>query len=452
MDRAKLLIVEDDRLLGELMREALEEAGYQVRLAGNGAEALEAVAEESFDLVLQDIQLPDANGLDLLDEILHRQPQWKALVMTAHATVDKAVKAMKIGAFDFLVKPFSIELLFLKLRKVLAFREMEKELDSLKGKNRGNGVVVGRSPALNDLLTMARAAAPTDSTVLLLGETGTGKELLADMIHALSKRRQKPCIKVNCAAIPETLVESEFFGVERGAFTGADKSRPGYLELAAGGTLFLDEIGDLPLPMQGKFLRVLQEKKCFRIGGMKEYAVDFRLIAATNRNLREMVADREFREDLFYRVNVVPLTIPPLRERREDIPLLVTHFQKRLEQAGVGGKVSFTPEALEALHIYDYPGNVRELKNIVEQLTVRFPGETISPRHIPVSLRKDSMLGNIFESFAVDKPLRDAVAEFEARYIEKVLKGTGGNKSHAARILGLSRQMLWEKIRRAREP
>ena len=446
MVKAKLLMVEDDHLLGDLMRESLEEAGYQVRLARTGAEALEAVSEESFDLVLQDIQLPDADGLDVLDEILRRQPQWKALVMTAYATVDKAVKAMKVGAFDFLIKPFSMDVLFMKMDKVLEFRQMEKEIELLKGGD--DAPLVTRSPAMADLLEMVQAAAPTDAAVLLLGESGTGKELLTDMVHALSKRRRKPCIKVNCAAIPENLMESEFFGVERGAFTGADRSRPGYVEMAAGGTLFLDEIGDLPLSMQGKLLRVLQEKRISRVGGMKENPVDFRLVAATNCSLRDMVAEKKFREDLFYRIAVMPMQVPPLRERREDIPLLIACFQKRLLQAGVGGEVDFTPEALELLHNYDYPGNIRELKNIVEQLTIRFPGETIKARQIPVSLHKESMVGSIFESFNVDRPLKEAVLEFEDKYIAKVLKVTGGNKTRAAGILGLSRQMLWEKIKR----
>ena len=446
MLKAKLLMVEDDRLLADLMCESLEEAGYQVRVARTGAEAMEAVSEESFDLVLQDIQLPDADGLDLLEEILRRQPQWKALVMTAFATVDRGVKAMKIGAFDFLVKPFAMDVLFLKIEKVLQFRQLEKEVAALKAE--GEPKLVTRSPAMTGVLDMVRVAAPTDVAVLLLGESGTGKELLADLVHAQSTRHKKPCVKINAAAIPENLMESELFGVERGAYTGADRSRQGYVEMAAGGTLFLDEIGDLPLSMQGKLLRVLQEKKIVRVGGTKEIAVDFRLVAATNCNLRELVEQKKFREDLYYRISVMPVQVPPLRERREDIPLLLATFQKRLKQAGVGGEVDFTPEALELLCNYDYPGNIRQLKNIVEQLTIRFPGESIKGRQIPVSLNKDSWVGSLFESFSVDRPLKEAVVEFEDRYIAKVLKSTCGNKTRAAGILGLSRQMLWEKIRR----
>lgn len=443
----KLLMVEDDYLLGDLIRESLEEAGYQVRLARTGAEALEAVSEETFDLVLQDIQLPDADGLDVLEEILRRQSNWKALVMTAYASVDKAVRAMKIGAFDFLIKPFAMDVLFLKIEKALEFRRMEKDIEELRGGG-DDPPLVTRSPAMTSLLEMVQSVAPTDAAVLILGESGTGKELVADLIHSLSKRRRKNCVKINCAAIPENLMESEFFGVERGAFTGAQRSRPGYLETAAGGTLFLDEIGDLPLQMQGKLLRALQERKSYRVGGMKEVPLDFRLVAATNCNLGEMVAAKKFREDLYYRISVMPMQVPPLRERREDIPLLIAFFQKRLLQAGVGGEVDFSADALDLLHHYDYPGNVRELKNIVEQLTIRFPGETIKARQIPVSLHKDSRVGSLFESFTVDRPLKEAVQEFEERYIAKVLKSTGGNKTRAAEVLGLSRQMLWEKIKR----
>uniref|UniRef100_C6DYX6 Two component, sigma54 specific, transcriptional regulator, Fis family n=1 Tax=Geobacter sp. (strain M21) TaxID=443144 RepID=C6DYX6_GEOSM len=446
MVKAKLLMVEDDRLLGDLMQESLEEAGYQVRLARSGAEALEAVSEESFDLVLQDIQLPDADGLDVLEEILRRQPQWKALVMTAFATVDRAVKAMKIGAFDFLIKPFAMDMLFLKLEKVLEFRQMEKEVAALKEGEEPK--LVTRSPAMAGVLEMVRVAAPTDVAVLLLGESGTGKELLADLVHAQSKRARKPMVKINSAAIPENLVESELFGVERGAYTGADRTRPGYVEMAAGGTLFLDEIGDLPLSLQGKLLRVLQEKTTYRVGGNKEIPVDFRLVAATNCNLRQLVEQKKFREDLYYRISVMPIDIPPLRERREDIPLLIATFQKRLAAAGVGGAVEFTPEALERLRNYDFPGNIRQLKNIVEQLTIRFPGDTIKARQIPVSLGSDSWVGSLFECFSVDKPLKEAVQEFEDRYIAKVLKSTGGNKTKAADLLGMSRQMLWEKTKR----
>ena len=446
MSSLKLLIVEDDPLFGEAVVEALEDAGYRIRLAVSGAEALESAAEESFDMVLQDVRLPDANGLDVLDEILRLQPRCKALVMTGHATVDRAVEAMKLGACDFLTKPFPLEFLLVKLEKALKLREMESELDALRKQMSVKGTIVSRSPAMRNIMEMVSAVAATDATVLIQGESGTGKELLADAIHGLSDRAGKPCVKVNCAAIPENLVESELFGVERGAFTGAERSRAGFLEMAAGGTLFLDEIGDMPLPLQGKLLRVLEEKVVVRVGGTRGCKADFRLIAATNRNLKVMVAERSFREDLFFRLNVVPMTLPPLRERREDIPLLVAHFQEQLVSRGQ--RVAFSPEAIDALCLYDYPGNVRELANIVAQLSTLYPGETIKQRQIPVFLKSDSLLGSIFERFPVGKPLKEAVVEFEQRYIEKIIRSTAGNKSRAADVLGLSRKVLWEKLKR----
>jgi len=298
------------------------------------------------------------------------------------------------------------------------------------------------------LIQMASAVASTDANILLLGESGTGKELLADFIHSNSLRRDKPCIKVNCAAIPGNLLESELFGVDRGAFTGADKSRKGYLEEADGGTLLLDEIGDLPLPLQSKILRVLEEKRVVRVGGTKACAANFRLVSATNCDLKEMVKEKMFREDLYFRLNVVPLTIPPLRERREDIPLLIASFSKAYTATAERREIVFTPEALEILYRYDYPGNIRELKNTIEHLSVLYPGETIKARHLPPSLGDGSWAGDVFEHFSVDRPLREAVQEFEAKYIAKVLKSTGRNKSQAARTLGLSRKVLWEKLKR----
>lgn len=445
MDGLKLLVIEDDPLLGGAIVEALEDAGAATRLATCGAEALEAVLEESFDLVLQDIRLPDANGLEILKGILQKQPHVSALVMTGYATVDSAVEAMKIGAFDFLTKPFPMEILLLKLNKVLEFKRMEKHIDVLRSK--GARDIVSRSPAVASLLDMATAVASTDASILLLGESGTGKELLTDFIHSKSGRFGKPCIKVNCAAIPDTLLESELFGVERGAFTGADRTRKGYIEAADSGTLFLDEIGDLPLHLQGKLLRILEDKTVYRVGGTKPCKANFRLISATNCDLKEMVREKSFREDLYFRLNVVPLVIIPLRERREDIPLLIAHFQDLFSaQEGID-KVLFSPEALEMLARHDYPGNIRELKNMVEHLMILYSGRTIHPRHLPSLLQKELKAGELFEQFSVDRPLREAVHEFEQRYIAKVLKNTGGNKSVAARVLGLSRKVLWEKLK-----
>ena len=450
MSRIKILVVDDEPLLGEPLKRALESSGYQVRLAQSGADALQALTEDSFDLLLEDLGLPDADGLDIMGEVLGKTPYCRALVMTGNGTIEKAVKAMKMGAFDFLTKPFTMETLFQKLQSVMEFRQVEKEIDSRDEADGSGCECVTRSPVMKDILQTAAVVAATDATVLLLGESGTGKDLLAEIIHAKSRRSKHPCIKVNCAAIPETLFESELFGVERGAYTGADKSRCGYLEAADKGTLFLDEIAELPLFLQGKFLRALGEKAIHRVGGSREYDVDFRLVAATNRDLKALAGTQAFREDLFFRINVVPITIPPLRERREDIPLLIAYFQKRFQEKSPRPKSHFTPEALETLCNYGFPGNVRELQNIVEHISILYPGEIIKPRHLSVSMQNPDLAARLFESFAVGKPLKEAVADFENKYIEKVLHSVGGHKTRSASILGLSRKVLWERLKRIR--
>jgi len=282
---------------------------------------------------------------------------------------------------------------------------------------------------------------------LIQGESGTGKELVAEAIHRASERHSGPFIQVNCAAIPDNLLESELFGVEKGAYTGADKGRPGYIEMASGGTLLLDEIGELPLDLQGKLLRVIEEKGVARVGGTAFKSLDFRLICATNRNLSDMVKRGEFRKDLFFRINVVLVNLPPLKERREDIPLLLAHFLDKLcpEPAA---KPEFSPEVLELLSHYSFPGNVRELKNTVERITLLLPGVKVRRHHLPPEIQEPGIIGSTFETFAVGKPLKEAVMEFENKYIEKVVHYAGGRKTLAAKMLGMSRKVLWEKLKR----
>ena len=446
MKDVRLLLVEDDPLLGESLHEALSRQGYQTRLATSGAEALSACSDESFDLVLQDVRLPDADGLDILQEILTTQQNCNALVMTGQATVEMAVRAMKLGAFDFITKPFSVDVLLMKLDRLLEFRSLEKQVAELTGTSDPRSRIITRSPAMRAVLDTIAVVAASEASVLLLGESGTGKELLAETLHVMSTRSQGPLVRVNCAAIPETLIEAELFGVEKGAFTGADRARPGYLEFAHGGTLFLDEIGELTPAVQAKLLRVLSERTASRVGGTSLYDLDFRLVCATNRDLRAMVAEREFREDLYYRLNVISLHVPPLRDRREDIPLLAAHFVDRFEK-DQQSRIRLTPEALESMLRLPWDGNVRELSNLVEQLSVLYPGQQIYQRHIPRSEADGQQLGTIFEKITVGMPLKEAVAEFERRYIERVLHATGGRKSRAAEILGLSRQALWDKLR-----
>lgn len=451
MKSLKVLIVEDDPLFGDSLREAVEGKGYLVRLATSGAAALEATSEEGFDLLLQDVKLPDADGLDILREIFARQPHCQALVMTGHASIELAVEAMKVGAFDFISKPFPMEVLFLKIERALDIRQLEQEVSMLRDAQNPLRRIVSRSPAMSSLLDKVKTVAATGTTVLLQGESGTGKEILAETIHALSPRNKGPFVAVNCAAIPESLFESELFGVERGAFTGADRSRAGYIEAATGGSLFLDEIGEMPLSVQGKLLRVLEERAVIRVGNTARRAVDIRLVAATNRDLRTMIERRHFREDLFYRINVVSFAIPPLRERREDLPLLVSHFQEQFNQSGAGGRLRFSPEALELLTSYDYPGNVRELRNILEKLLLFHGNEMIRRRHLPLEMQTPGYIGKHFETIEVGKPLKEAVAEFEQKYIGKVLRSVGGQKALSARILGVSRKVLWEKLSRKRD-
>lgn len=445
MSDARLLLVEDDPLLGESLLQALTRKNYHTRWVPCGADALAACLDGSFDLVLQDVKLPDANGLDVLTAIFERQPRCQALVMTGQATVEMAVRAMKIGAFDFITKPFPVDVLLMKLERLLEFRSLERQLAQLSQSSSTCSRIVTRSAAMRSVLETITVAAASEATILLSGESGTGKELLAETVHSGSRRAEGPLIRVNCAAIPETLVEAELFGVEKGAFTGADQSRPGYLEMANGGTLFLDEIGELSIAVQAKLLRVLEERRSSRVGSVQSHSLDFRLVSATNRNLPAMVADCTFRKDLYYRINVVSINIPPLRERREDIPLLVSRFIE-CHAREQDHRIRLTPDAIEALLRLPYPGNVRELSNIIEYLFLLYPGQTIHERHLPIVNETDTYLGTQFEKFTIGMPLKSATAEFEKRYIEKVLSATGGQKGRTADILGISRKVLWEKL------
>ena len=441
----KILIVEDDPLLWQPLQYALEGEGYRVRVALDGADALAASAEESFDLLLQDLHLPDAHGLDIMREITLRHPSCMVLVMTGHATIENAVEAMKIGAFDFITKPFHLELVFLKIRRVIEFRDMANLVESSQGRKR---TLMTRCPDMRRVIEVAASAAPSGATALLLGESGTGKEVLADHIQNLSAVKSKPYIKVNCAAIPGSLFEGELFGSDKGAYTGSVQDRVGYVEMAQGGTLFLDEITDIPLAVQGKLLRVLEDGSFYRVGGSRQRRSDFRLIATSSRDLPRAVRDGEFREDLYYRINVIAMTIPPLRSRREDIPLLTAHFLKLFRPSGGGAAITLSPRVLDILSLYSFPGNVRELRNILEHLSLLYPGERIKPAHLPSPLRDSAYIGQLFETFAVEKPLREATREFETRYIEKVLKAAGGSKTKGALLLGVSRKVLYEKLDR----
>lgn len=435
----RVSIVEDDRIMRISLADSLRMAGYDVFTYESIQAFREAIKENEFDLVITDVRLPDGNGIDILKEKLDSP----VIIMTAFGSIKDAVTAMKLGAFDYITKPFSLEEFMLIVQKAFEFRDMRMENIRLKQEiKRCYGIpsIIGQSAVIKQLLSNIERISASDSTVLIYGESGTGKELVATTIHYMSKRRDKPFIKVNCAAIPEGLVESELFGHEKGAFTGAIKKKPGRFELADGGTIFLDEIGDLPLSAQAKLLRVLQERTFERLGGTENIKVDVRIIAATNRDLKSEVKKGLFREDLFFRLNVLPIEIPPLRERREDISLLVEHFLEK-NNIRTGRNVRISEDALMELLKYDYPGNVRELENIIERC-VTFSSDRIIKKEdlsFITSITSEENSGLLSLSALSKKA--------EKEQIIKILKLTGGNKTRAAEILGISRKTLWEKIK-----
>jgi len=434
-----ILVVDDEANIRSSLTSALGREGYQADQAASLAEA-RGKLRESYDFVLLDVWFPDGSGLDLLAEIMAGNPDTVAIMMSGHATVDAAVKATRLGAFDFLEKPISLERLLILLRNA-------PETAALKAENRrltspwSHGIV-GRSRAIEDMLGMIQRAAPAHVSVLIQGENGTGKELVARALHAAGPRRDQPFVAVNCSAIPEELIESELFGHERGAFTGATQSRRGVFEEANHGTLFLDEIGDMSLRAQTKLLRALQEHEVTRVGGNRAIKVDVRVISATNQDLAERIRAERFREDLYFRIAVVPIAVPPLRERVEDIPLLVEHFAAQMTKEAGGRARTFGAAAVELLQHYSFPGNVRELRNLVERLWIMTRGATIGPEQVHAVLpRPDG-------AAASGVRLSEAVREFERKEIEAALLGAGGSMTKAASMLGLERSHLYKKMKK----
>jgi two-component system, NtrC family, response regulator HydG len=435
----RILIVDDEQVVRDSLRSWFREEGYAAESAGSGPEALTRLAEHPWDLFILDVKMPGMDGLELQRRIKEVCPSAVIIIMTAYASVDTAVTAMKEGAHDFISKPFDPDDLHRIVKNALARRELQQENARLKtniDEMWKFDEIVGMSPQIRGVLELVKSVAEADSTVLIRGESGTGKELVARAIHAHSKRRYMPIVIVNCGALPEGVLESELFGHERGAFTGAQYRHKGKFELADGGTIFLDEIGDISAKTQMDLLRVLEEKAVYRVGGSQRIAVDFRVVAATNRELESMVADRAFREDLYYRLNVFTIRIPPLRERREDIPILAEHFLSRFCRAMNKKPKSFAPAVLGMMSQHDWPGNVRELQNAIERAVVISRGERITPDDLPrVGLAAAS--GNV-------RTLADA----ERQQIEVVLVETDWNISQAARILDIDRVTLYNKIKR----
>ena len=435
-----VLIVEDDKLMRISLEDALKRAGYDVMALETGAAAMNSLKQESFDIAVTDIRLPDMDGFDIVREITGRKDV-PVIMMTAYGTIKDAVEAMKLGAFDYITKPFSLDEFLLLVERALETKRLREENIRLRRDlNRCYRApnMVGESPAMKKVFSLIEKVSASDSTVLILGESGTGKELVATTIHYQSKRKEKPLIKVNCAALPDGLIESELFGYEKGAFTGALKRKPGRFELASGGTIFLDEIGDLPLSTQAKILRVLQEKTFERVGGTSTLTVDVRIIAATNRNLEEEVKAGRFREDLYYRLNVIPINLPPLRQRREDIPSLIEFFVGKY-QSRLSKDVRFSQESVNMLLAYDYPGNIRELENIIERCVTLAEAGIIGKDELPAPVAGG-------QQAATSILLSDVAADAEKNHILRVLNITQGSKIRAAEMLGISRKTLWEKM------
>ena len=438
-----LLIVDDEALIRRSLEGALGREGYDVVTAASLADA-RASLREAYDFVLLDVWLPDGSGLDLLGEIRAQAGETQVIMMSGHATVDAAVQATRLGAYDFLEKPISLEHLLVLLRNAGRSAALVAENRRLRGSwSRG---IIGGSPAVRRLLDEVALAGPSGARVLVQGEHGTGKELVARALHESSPRKDHPFVAVNCAAIPEELLESELFGHERGAFTGATQARRGRFEEAHAGTLFLDEVGDLSARAQTKLLRVLQEGEFQRVGGNRTIRVDVRVIAATNRNLIDRARSDGFREDLYFRLAVVPITTPPLRERMEDLPLLVEHFASAIAEETGSGRKSFTPDALRLLARHSFPGNVRELRNLVERLLIMSPSASIGPEHVRAVLPREE------PAWASDpgasQRLSDLVQEFERAQIQAALDACGGNVTQAAARLGLERSHLYKKMRK----
>jgi DNA-binding NtrC family response regulator len=447
----KLLLAEDDRIVRITVRDALEDSGYEVTECADGAAALEGLEREPFDIVLTDVRLPFVDGLTLFRRARRAQPDAAVVLMTAFADAESAVTVMREGARDYVQKPFEIEELLLRIGRVRDELRFRQGMQAGAGPSGGIVAIRGESAAVRRITDRVEAAAASDVPVLIMGETGVGKDLCARVIHERSRRATKPFVAVNCAAIPETLLESELFGHEKGAFTGADRRRLGRFESANGGTLFLDEVTELTPTSQGKLLRVLETSSFEPVGSSRTVRVDVRIIAATNRDVAAEVARGTFRRDLYYRLNVVDLLVPPLRERRSDIPILVSAFLREIAVRQGRPVPELDPQAVAALAAHDYPGNVRELQHALERAVALARGGTIRVEHLP-----DDM-GAVFATDGAPAPqaentlvpLGRAVEEFEHEYIRKALTKTGGHRGRAAALLGISRKSLWERLRDA---
>lgn len=455
-----ILLVDDEPELRELLEEQLREAGHQVQTATDGAEGMDQLQRRVFDLVICDVRLPVVDGLTLFRRVRKEMPSTEVILMTAYADVAQAVSALKEGAYDYLTKPFDVDELLLQARRINETRALRRELEKARGElsdRSAETTLIGESPAIRRVIEMSKMVAQSDAPVLITGDSGTGKEVVARLIHEKSARRDKPFVAVNCGALAENLIEAELFGHERGAFTGADREREGLFEAAHEGSLFLDEAGEMSMAAQAKLLRVLTDGLIMRIGSTRPRQVNVRLIVATHRDLQQRVQAGLFREDLYYRLAVVPLTVPPLRERREDIPTLCDLF---LVQAARDLKVplrGISTDAMSTLVSYDFPGNVRELRNLIERACILSTGDEITPENFPVPTQPVAAVAvarnarplthdEVAEMMPETLDLRDFLASLEKAVIQRALRATNGSQAQVARRLGLSRSDVSYKL------
>jgi two-component system response regulator PilR (NtrC family) len=451
-DKGTILVIDDEEVMREILESLLSQEGYRVKLAASGAEGQEIAGREPVDLAIVDVMLPDQSGIDVLDELKRSDPELVVVMITAFASVETAIEAMKRGAFDYVTKPFKNDEVRVVVGNGLKQRRLVDENRTLKEALHDRqrfDVLVGKSGRMQEVYSLIQQVAPSKSTVLISGESGTGKELVAKAIHNYSSRKQKPFVTVNSGSLPPDLLESNLFGHVKGAFTGAVSPKKGLFEIADGGSIFLDEIGTVPLETQAKLLRVIQEKEFMRLGGIDVVKVDVRIIAATNSDLKARVDEGSFREDLYYRLNVINLFLPPLRQRKEDIPLLTQHFLKKYGEENGRAGLGLSPEAVQSLLDYDWPGNVRELENVIERAVVLADGSVINRRLIPEHVRT----GPSFRLPQVVVPeegisFREVITGFEKRLIESSLKTSGGVQKKAAQLLGLKPTTLNEMIKR----
>ena len=443
MKKRRILVIDDERSIRETLSEILTDEGYAVTAVESGEDGLRRFLEEAFDLVFLDVWLRDRDGLSLLEAADGRLSEVPVVMISGHANVETAVRAVRLGAYDFLEKPLSLERVVLTAQKAIEHRDLLAEVVKFRGRRESESELLGESAPMRKLREEIARVASTDARVLITGENGTGKELVARHIHRLSERREAPLVEVNCAAIPEDLIESELFGHSRGSFTGASEDRRGKFEEADGATLFLDEVADMSAKTQAKVLRALQEGRFTRVGGSRAIASDARVLSATNKTLAEEIRRGAFREDLYFRLAVVPIHVPPLRERTDDIPLLAEHFLREASARFGRKPKSLSAAAVEALEAYRWPGNVRELKNLIERLMILSPSEEVQREDLPSEFRE----GELAETAVGQAPLRDARDDFERRYILAALKKNRGNVSRTAEALDLERSNLYRKLK-----